>query len=109
MRRLVTLGLAIILLLVMGPGSTAWAKKPMSSDNSVNKTDTWADDSDVDTEVDSGKDDDTSDESTEPSKFKNDTDDIYLDTSADKKDTSSSKFKEDADDNDTEVDTSDEK
>jgi len=107
MDRLLTLGLMIIILLVVDPASTAWAQKPAASNQSENKTSQWADDSDVDTEVDNGKGDDASDASTEPSKFKEDSDDSYQGSAADSAGASTSRFKEDAGDTDTEVDSSD--
>jgi hypothetical protein len=59
-------------------------------------------------ELDLGRDDDQSDAGSEKSKFKDDSDDTYGDTSADPKDPS--KFKDDQDeDDDQETDVSNEK
>lgn len=98
----------LLFLLGLGTFSAVWAKKSTVSNNSENKTSQWANDSDIDTDVDNGKDDDIFNESTEPSKLKQDSDDSYQESTGDKTDTFSSKFKEDPDDSDTEVDTTDE-
>lgn len=107
MRRVVTLGFVFLFLAAFGRVTNAWANQPAASDHTKNKTGFEFDDMDVDTEVDKGEDDDTSDESTESSKSKGDSDDTYEDNTADQDDFYQSHFKEDADDSDTEVDNTD--
>jgi hypothetical protein len=98
-RTLLFFFLAVPLLGLGGKASRLWAGEDASSSSPQGgESHYW--DSDDDMELDLGMDDDKSDESTEKSKFKDDPDDTYEDSSADQDDQDKSKFKDDRDEED---------
>lgn len=99
--------LCLFLMILAGRVSTSWAGEKKSSVSSTQSKNNLGN-SDVDKEVDNGEDDDKSTEETEPSKFKKDSDDSYVDSSSDEDGWLKSRFKEDKDGDDKDTDASDE-